>query len=78
MDLLRPEKRAQSLKFFAQRGHRQVIAGYYDAKPERVRDWLEVAKPFPGVIGVIYTTWEHKHAELERFAEVVGEARRGP
>jgi hypothetical protein len=72
------EKRAQSLKFFAQRGHRQVMAGYYDAKPERVRDWLEVAKPFPGVIGVIYTTWEHKYAELERFAEVVGEARRGP
>jgi hypothetical protein len=72
------EKRAESLKFFAQRGHRQVIAGYYDAKPERVRDWLEAAKPFPGVIGVIYTTWEHKYADLERFAEVVGEARRGP
>jgi len=64
-------KRAQSLKFFADRGHRQVIAGYYDAKPELVRDWLEAAKPFPGVIGVMYTTWEHKYGDLERFAELV-------
>src|SRR6185436_14447044 len=65
------EKRAQSLQFFAERGHRQVIAGYYDAKPERVRDWLEAAKPFPKVIGVMYTTWENKYADLERFAEAV-------
>ena len=67
------EKRAQSLKFFADRGHRQVIAGYYDAKPERVRDWLEAAKPYPGVVGVMYTTWERKYGDLERFAEMLGE-----
>jgi hypothetical protein len=70
------EKRAQSLKFFAGRGHRQVIAGYYDAKPERVRDWLEAAKPYPGVVGVMYTTWEKKYADLERFAETIGAAAR--
>lgn len=63
-------RRAQSLKFFAERGHRQVIAGYYDAKPERVREWLEAAKPFPGVVGVMYTTWQHKYGDLERFAEL--------
>jgi len=67
------EKRTQSLKFFAGRGHQQIIAGYYDAKPERVRDWLEAAKPYPGVAGVMYTTWEHKFSDLERFAEVIGE-----
>jgi hypothetical protein len=65
------EKRAQSLKFFADRGHRQVIAGYYDAKPARVRDWLEAAKPFPGVQGVMYTTWQQKYADLESFAEAI-------
>jgi len=26
-------KRDQNLPFFANRGHQQVIAGYYDAKP---------------------------------------------
>jgi len=69
------EKRAQSLKFFADRGHRQVIAAYYDAKPEQVRAWLEAAKPFPGVLGVMYTTWANKYADLERFAEIAGETR---
>jgi len=72
------EKRGQSLKFFAERGHRQVIAGYYDAKPERVRDWLEAAKPFPGVIGVMYTTWEHKYGDLEQFVKIIGEVGHAP
>ena len=36
-------KRAESLKFFADRGHQQVIAGYYDAKPERIKEWLDAA-----------------------------------
>ena len=36
-------KRDQSLKFFDGRGHRQIIAGYYDAKPERIKDWLASA-----------------------------------
>ncbi len=64
------EKRAESLKWFADRGHRQVIAGYYDAAPERVRDWLSAARPHPGVIGVMYTTWESKYGDLEKFAEL--------
>jgi hypothetical protein len=45
--------RAESLKFFADRGHRQVIAGYYDANPEHVLNWLRAAKGAPGsVLGV--------------------------
>jgi hypothetical protein len=63
-------KRRESLKFFADRGHEQVIAGYYDAKPEQVREWLQAADGLPGVIGVMYTTWEHKYADLERFADL--------
>lgn len=65
------EKRAQSLQFFAGRGHRQVIAGYYDAAPERVRDWLEAARPYPGVMGVMYTTWQRQYRDLEAFAGLV-------
>jgi len=68
-------KRQESLRFFSERGHRQVIAGYYDAQPEQIREWLKAAKPFPGVVGVMYTTWQHKYDDLERFAQMAVEAR---
>src|ERR1043166_1910269 len=65
------EKRAASLKFFAERGHHQVIAGYYDHKPEQIADWLSAAKPFTGIDGVMYTTWRHDFQNIERFSEQV-------
>ncbi len=65
------EKRAESLKFFADRSHRQVIAGYYDHKPEQIRDWLDAAKPYPGVEGVMYTTWVRNFKDMEAFAAAV-------
>lgn len=67
------DKRDSALKFFADRGHRQLIAGYYDAAPERVREWLVSARPFPGVEGVMYTTWENRYTALEEFSRIVGE-----
>jgi len=69
------EKRKESLKFFADRGHRQIIAGYYDAKPEKVLDWLQAARPYPGVVGVMYTTWQHKFGDMETFARLVAEGK---
>ena len=66
------EKRKESLKFFADRGHHQVIAGYYDHKPEQLTDWLQTAQSHESsVIGVMYTTWQHKYGDLERFAELI-------
>ena len=65
------EKRAESLKWFADRGHRQVIAGYYDGKPEQIRDWLEASRNVKAVLGVMYTTWENKYKDLEAFSQVV-------
>src|ERR1043166_1972924 len=62
------ERRKASLEFFARRGHRQVIAGYYDENPDQIRDWLAAAAPFKGVTGVIYTTWQNKYGDLEAFA----------
>jgi len=64
-------KRQASLKFFADRGNRQVIAGYYDANPEQVRDWLSATKGVQGVVGVMYTTWQQKYDDLERFANLI-------
>jgi len=68
------EKRAASLKFFADRGHHQVIAGYYDHKPEQITEWLNAAKPFHGIDGVMYTTWKHDFSNIEKFAEIARES----
>ncbi len=67
------EQRAASLGWFANRGHKQLIAGYYDAKPERIKDWLSAAKGIPGVTGVMYTTWVNKYGDLEAFAKAAAE-----
>jgi hypothetical protein len=65
------EKRDNSLKFFADRGHRQVIAGYYDGDVHQIKDWLASAAKVQGVVGVMYTTWENKYSNLEAFADEV-------
>ncbi|HUS33936.1 MAG TPA: hypothetical protein VM680_01165 [Verrucomicrobiae bacterium] len=63
------EKRAESLKFFADRGHHQVIAGYYDHNPAQIKDWLKAAEGLSNVDGVMYTTWVSRFNDLESFAE---------
>jgi hypothetical protein len=65
------EKRAESMKFFSERGHHQIIAGYYDHKPEQIADWLRAARAVTNVDGAMYTTWRHEFKDLERFSEVV-------
>jgi len=62
---------AESLKFFADRGHRTLIAGYYGADPARVRGRLDAAGKAKGVEGVMSTTWRAKYDDLERFMEIV-------
>ncbi len=69
------EKRAEEIKFFADRGNKQVLAGYYDSNPERIADWLAAAKGAPGaVVGVMYTTWQNKYGDLEAFAKAADAA----
>jgi hypothetical protein len=65
--------RAESLKFFADRGHRQVLAGFYDADAEQIGKWLETVRKneIRGVIGVMYTTWNQDYSQLKEFKEVV-------
>ena len=65
------DKRDESLAFFAGRGHRQIIAGYYDAQPERVKQWLASAARVKGVEGVMYTSWRNNYGDLETFARLV-------
>ncbi len=70
------DKRGESLKFFADRGEKQVIAGYYDSDPARITDWLTAAKAVPGsVVGVMYTTWENNYRDLEKFSQLIDAAK---
>jgi hypothetical protein len=64
--------RAESLRHFADLGHKQILAGYYDGDPKRIGDWLSDAASVGGVIGVMYTTWRQNYGDLERFAEQLG------
>ena len=65
------DKRHDSLPFFAPRGHRLLLAGYYDGKPEQVLEWLDAARVVGGAKAVMYTTWQSRYGDLERFAELV-------
>ena len=65
--------REKNLPFFADRGHRQVVAGYYDGPVEQAREWMKSAAKVKGVVGVMYTTWVHNYDHLEEFAKIVRE-----
>lgn len=64
-------KAAQSLKWFADRGHAQIIAGYYDGNLENFRKWDAAAKNVPRVDGFMYTTWQRKYDLLEEYGKVM-------
>jgi hypothetical protein len=61
------DQRAASLQFFAGLGNRQLIAGYYDSAPNLVTNWLTAARPYTGICGVMYTTWQNNYSNLETF-----------
>ncbi len=64
-----------SLRFFAARGHAQVIAGYYDGRVEDSRAWVPLLARVPRIRAVMYTTWQERYGDLERFAQLVRSAR---
>jgi hypothetical protein len=66
-------KRDASLKFFSDRGHRQVIAGYYDGPVAQAKDWLASAARVKGVLGIMYTTWQNNYENIEAFAKACRE-----
>ena len=65
-------ERDKSLKFFAGRGHRQVIATYYDDTGlSQTKDWLATtAQTGQGVVGYMYTTWRNDYTKIEEFAKL--------
>ncbi|MGV3755964.1 MAG: hypothetical protein ACO1QS_11330 [Verrucomicrobiota bacterium] len=64
-----------NVPWFSERGHKQVLAGFYDAPAERVQVWLDAAKGVPGIEGIMYTTWKRDYRQMEKFAELVKAAK---
>jgi hypothetical protein len=65
------DRRDESLAWFSSRGHRTLLAAYYDKSPERARDWLESARRSKGTIGIMYTSWYDRYEDLETHARHV-------
>src|SRR5207245_3047476 len=51
-------KAAQALKWFAGRGHPQILAGYYDDGLDNFKHWHKEAQGIPQIKGFLYTTWQ--------------------
>jgi hypothetical protein len=60
-----------SLKFFADRGFRQVIGAYYDEDVQtNFNSWQAAMKDVPGISGSMYTTWQRNYSQIEAFGDL--------
>lgn len=67
-NIFRDSKRLASFDFFAERGHRQILAGYYE-KADMIDHRLNLRPEGAGsVTGVMYSTFKRKYKDLETFA----------
>ncbi len=62
--------RERSLAWFASRGHRQIVAGYYDSPTSNFSDWMKAIANIVGIEGAMYTTWVHEYDHLDEFARL--------
>jgi hypothetical protein len=67
-------KRDESLRFFADRGNRQVLCGYYDGPLSDWRNWLTSGAKVHGIVGYMYTTWQNNFDHIEEFAKMARQA----
>jgi hypothetical protein len=63
------DARAENAAWISKRGNSQILAGYYDGRPETIRTWLHDVQGVKGVNGVMYTTWQDRYDDLEAFAK---------
>lgn len=62
-------KAKQSLPFFTEHHHPQILAGFYDSKPDSIAGWLQTGRETKSTVsGAMYTTWQNDFSQLEAFA----------
>ena len=59
-------------RFFAQRGHLQLLCGFYDGKTteemkDNIHKWVKVTEGVPGVVGIMYTTWNKDYSVMKEY-----------
>ena len=61
------------LEFFAKRGLKQTVAGYYDSRNGTGSAELEVelAKGIPNITGYMYTTWNNEYDNMCDYAATI-------
>ncbi len=64
------ELAGKNAPFFAERGNRQILAGYYDGDEtgDWIKEWLSKTAEVPGRIGAMYTTWQDKYDAMDVWA----------
>jgi Carbohydrate binding domain len=63
---------ADSLKWFSELGHAQIMAGHYiGGGTEVLRKWWEAAQSVPGATGYMYTTWRGDYSQLEAHGKML-------
>ena len=70
-DITHPGDRVETLKFFADRGNKQILCGYYDGAVDAIVPWMKDAAQVKGANGVMYTTWGQNYSEVENFMNVI-------
>ena len=68
--------KVDGMKFFADRGHAQVVCGYYDGTStdkmkNNIANWMKVSDGVPNVLGFMYTTWRKNYKDLKEYFELV-------
>jgi hypothetical protein len=60
----------KNCRFFADRGLKQILSGYYDGDEDgsAIAQWLANTQGIPGVVGAMYTTWEDRYDAMDAWA----------
>jgi len=68
----------ESAKFFGDRGHTQILSGYYDDRGEtgmkkNIENWMKMSEGVPNIQGFMYTTWSNYYEDMPGFFRLIAE-----
>ena len=64
------------LKFFSDRGHKQIICGYYDKRntkdmQKNIHQWKTFSAGVPDVRGYMFTTWGKRYQYMKEYFQLL-------
>ncbi len=66
----------EGMRFFADRGHKQILCGFYDGKStaameKNIQHWIEMSRGIPGVEGFMYCTFQGNYASMPEYFQLL-------